>query len=418
MKNIGFACKLIGVPNTNTRTCLLGKADTQTLLQISKHNIDALQNMVDYCNKVHIKLFRISSDIIPLASHPQIKFDWQNALHSELTLLGQKINETGLRVSMHPGQYTVLNSPSEEVVYKAQLDLAYHANFLDALMLNSTHKMVLHIGGVYGNKPDAIERFIKNYQALPDFIKARLVLENDDKSYSIAEVLDICRKVNAPAVFDVFHHSIVPSPAKNTLEWLDMAISTWNTKDGIPKIHYSEQLEGGKAGMHSYTIKASTFSEFYRKLGKRNVDIMLEVKDKNLSALKCIHCTTENLHIKHLQEAWARYKYAVLARNQKHYQVIRQLFTDSHITAIEFYTLCEEALALQENSGNAVNAAQHVFGYFKNKATQAEKNAFDKLLLEVEKGMKKPEALPKKLLALAEKYKEDYLLDSLYLYGV
>ncbi len=80
--------------------------------------------------------------------------------------------------------------------------------------------------------------------------------------------------------------------------------------------------------------------------------------------------------------------------------------------------MCEEALALQENSGNAVNAAQHVFGYFKNKATQAEKNAFDKLLLEVEKGMKKPEALPKKLLALAEKYKEDYLLDSLYLYGV
>lgn len=418
MKNIGFACKLVGVPNTTTRTCLLGKASPQALEEVSKHNIEALGNMVDYCQHAGIKLFRISSDMIPLASHPTVSFDWQKLFTTELAKVGEKIKASGLRVSMHPGQYTVLNSSSEEVVEKAVQDLQYHADFLDLLGVDISHKMILHIGGVYGEKEEAVGRFVKNFRALPQNIQNRLVLENDDKSYSIGDVYKICQTLEAPAVFDVFHHSIVPSNEHSTLEWLALCHKTWQSKDGVQKIHYSEQLADGKAGMHSQTISSQTFYAFYQSLSSEPLDIMLEVKDKNLSAIKCINCVAKNLPTKALHQAWAQYKYAVLAKSQKHYLEIRQLFASEKATALEFYKLCEEALALPENMGNAVNAAEHAWGYFKTCASESEKKSFAKLVQDVQLGKKKAEVLPRKLLVLAEKYQQQYLLDSLYLYGV
>jgi UV DNA damage endonuclease len=161
--------------------------------------------------------------------------------------------------------------------------------FLDSLGLNREHKMVLHIGGVYNNKPEAIARFIANYKELSHSIKQRLVLENDDKSYNIGEVIKIGKQLNAPVVFDNLHNSMNPSKDSKLEEtWIKECNKTWKVKDGRQKIHFSQQDLGKRAGSHSPSIRLDEFIDFYKRIDGANLDIMLEVKDKNISAVNCI----------------------------------------------------------------------------------------------------------------------------------
>jgi UV DNA damage endonuclease len=194
---------------------------------------------------------------------------------------------------MHPGQYTVLNSPNDEVVDRAILDLEYHTKVLDCLRTGSNHKIILHIGGGYNDKQQAMRRFIENYQRLSVGVKQRLVIENDDKLYNIEEVLAIGRKLSIPVVFDNLHHETLGSlTLKSEVEWIEECKTTWSLRDGLQKIHYSQQDMDKKPGAHSASIEPTAFMRFYKALGREDIDIMLEVKDKNLSAIKCIKCIT------------------------------------------------------------------------------------------------------------------------------
>lgn len=289
MINIGFACKLIGYPNLKMRSCVLRNAYEQNLIDISMHNIDVLRSMVDYCNQHDIKLMRISSDIIPFASHAQVGFDWRNILLEQLQAVGELIHKAGLRVSMHPGQYTVLNSPNEHVVDAAIRDITWHANFLESLYTDNAGKIVLHVGGLYGDKASSIARFIHNFARLPKHAKNRLVIENDERNYNIEDVLLISKQLHIPAVFDVLHHGINPPTKNDPVYWIKESAKTWRTNDGVQKIHYSQQKLGAKTGAHSDTIDLDIFLHFYRQISEMTIDIMLEVKDKNISAIKCIN---------------------------------------------------------------------------------------------------------------------------------
>jgi UV DNA damage endonuclease len=245
--------------------------------------------MIDYCASNEIRLMRIGSDIIPFASHQDVVFDWNNLFGSHLVKIGEKIKSIGLRVSMHPGQYTVLNSPHENVVIDSVRDLAWHADFLDTLNVGSSSKIVLHIGGIYKDKSASISRFIDNFSRLPTNIQKRIVLENDEKNYNIEDVLDVCAKLNVPAVLDVFHHELLlPNDNIDLPYWISEAKKTWMPEDGRQKVHYSQQRIDGNRGSHSDTIDTNQFMEFYKKISHLDLDIMLEVKDKNLSVLKCM----------------------------------------------------------------------------------------------------------------------------------
>ena len=116
MIRYGFACKTIGVPGADLSALTLARATPENMLAVCRHNLRALGTMLRYCASARIPLMRISSDIIPLASHPQNTFDWRARLHEEFEALRGVLKQTGIRVSMHPGQYTVLNSPRQEVV--------------------------------------------------------------------------------------------------------------------------------------------------------------------------------------------------------------------------------------------------------------------------------------------------------------
>ena len=416
--SIGYACMIIGIPNTGLSRCIQKNATEENLRRITIDNLSALETIIDYNIKHEIKLFRISSDIIPFGSHPINQIAWWEDYKDIFQRLGEKIKKSDMRVSMHPGQYTVLNAMDPRIVQNAMQDLQYHGSFLDALGMDHTCKLILHIGGVYGDKEAASKTFIDNYNKLPRSIKDRLIIENDDKNYTVQEVLAISKETGAPVVFDNLHHEINPSKAKKTqYEWIKECGETWKKQDGKQKIHYSQKKSGAPLGSHSDTIMFEPFMEFYNGLLDKEIDIMLEVKDKNLSAIKCINIAQQNAKAKELEEEWARYKYFVLSRSASLYQEIREMLKEkNNEVSVIFYELIEQAWLLPEAQGAEVNAAQHIWGYISKDATISERNRYVKLLEAYETNTGSLKALKNHLLKCAQTRKIEYLLNSLYFY--
>lgn len=411
---IGYACLNLGVRQTNFRTCILKNANEDNLVEIIEHNLNSLENIIDYNIKNNIKLFRISSDIIPFGSSPANNLKWWTIFQEKLSAIGDKIKDSDMRVSMHPGQYTVLNSPNKDVVYRAVKDLEYHNIFLDSLNVNRENKIILHIGGIYGDKQSAINRFIENYKLLDSKIKERLVIENDDKCFNIEDVLYISKQLEIPVIFDNLHNDVLAaSKLESDKYWIEEANKTWTKGNGPQKIHYSQQDKSKRAGAHSFTIRLDEFMEFVEELN-HGLDIMLEVKDKNLSAVKCINAI-ENNRIGNLENEWSKYKYNVLESSPNNYNKIRELLKNKKAyPVLDFYRLIENALENEPTTGNAINALQHVWGYFKDQADDKEKRRFEKLLKEYEQRKGKLKSVKNHLNKLAIKYNSEYLLDSLY----
>ena len=415
--SIGYACLVVGVPETNMRKVIKKNATEEKLNEVTLHNLLALEKMIDYNIENDIKLYRISSDVIPFGSSPVNSLPWWDIFKEDFERIGRKIAESGMRVSFHPGQYTVLNSPTEETVARAVEDLEYHNRVLKCLGVNNEHKIVLHIGGVYEDKEVASQRFIDNFQKLDTAIKQRLIIENDDRLYTIEDVLSIAKKIHIPVVYDNLHHAVNPSGNLGSdAEWILEAGKTWKEEDGKQKIHYSQQALDKRSGAHTATIYLTPFMDFYNSLYDQTIDIMLEVKDKNVSAMKCINATRLNPAIKYLEKEWMRYKYLVLEHSPEHYQHIRTLLKEKQTYPVEqFYQLIEESLEEEAQRGNTINAAQHVWGHLKEKVDEKERRAFERKLMAFQEEKTTVQSLKKQLMTLAKKYDERYLLQSLFL---
>ena len=320
-----------------------------------------------------------------------------------------------MRVSMHPGQYTVLNSPDSGVVQRAISDLSYHARFLDALQLDSTHKIILHVGGKYGDTASAISRFASVYRDLDPAITRRLILENDGSIYTIAEVLDLCHTIGTPAIYDNLHNAINPADAtKSDDYWISLCRGTWKPIDGAQKTHYSQQDQSKVRGAHSGTIAIDLFLDYCHGLSGEKPDMMLEVKDKNRSAVKCQLCLgLPNQRL--LETEWGRYKYSVLERSPADYQDIREMLKDKATNhSVLFYQTVERAMKQPENRGRALNALEHVWGYFSDLATPAEAKQYVSRRDAYSNGSLQLEKVKNTLYRLAQKYRQDYLLGSYY----
>ena len=412
---IGYACLCVAVEGTQLKSCTRKTATPEHLLSLAGENFAALSNMVDYNIANQIALYRISSDIVPFGSAEAAQLPWDEVYQDRLDAIATRIADSGMRVSMHPGQYTVLNSPDLAVVRRAVEDLSYHARFLDALHLDATHKIILHVGGKYGDPANAISRLVSVYRDLSPAITRRLVLENDGSIFHIAEVLELCHTIGAPAVYDNLHNAIHPAdPNKSDSFWVSLCRETWRAEDGAQKTHYSQPHLNKTRGAHSETIAIDPFLEYVARLPEPRPDIMLEVKDKNRSAVKCQLCLGEpNQRL--LETEWGRYKYAVLERSSQVYQEIRTRLKDKQgDLAIPFYHLVESSLALPEDRGRAVNALEHVWGYFSGIASVSEQKQYAAFLERYRSGSA---ALPEGkalLYRLAKKYAQDYLLGSYY----
>ena len=414
--SIGYACLVVGVPDTNMSSVIKKNATEEKLMEVIQHNLAAFEKMVDYNIKEGIMLYRISSDLIPFGSSPVNSLPWWELFKEDFERIGKKIINSGMRVSFHPGQYTVLNSPDEGVVERAIEDLRYHNLIMECLEVDYSHKMVLHVGGVYGDKETAMERFVQNFARLDEPIQKRLIIENDDRLYTVEDVLKISQQTGSPVVYDNLHHAInPPEEARDDYYWIHETAKTWKPEDGRQKMHYSQQDPGKRDGAHTKTIYLDTFMDFYRKLEDPTIDIMLEVKDKNISTVKCINATQPERGIGALEKEWARYKYSILERSQPIYQQIRNLLKDKDSYPVEkFYQLIEEALEEEIDKGDAINAAQHVWGYFRDQAELKDVTAFKRNLKKYEEDTATLATLKRQLKRFTNKYDQTYLKHSLY----
>lgn len=284
----------IGYPGTNltldctsAKTFRLASYSEARLVETLEQNLICLQDILRFNVERGLLFFRINSDLVPFASHPICQFDWPNTFRETFAAVGQFIRAHDMRISMHPGQFTLINSPKEDVFERAVADLLYHVTVFDLLGLDTTHKIQIHVGGIYGDKAASIERFVARYAQLSEAVKTRLVIENDERSYSVEDCLAIHQQIGIPIIFDNLHHELL-----NHGEDLYTAFSgtyiTWSARDGLPMTDYSSQDPERRAGGHTQTLDPNAFIAYLDTLKALNFDVMLEIKDKETSAMKAL----------------------------------------------------------------------------------------------------------------------------------
>jgi UV DNA damage endonuclease len=295
---IGYPCINRRIGCTTASTFRLASYSNERFLETVHNNLHCLKRILHFNGDNGLRLFRISSDTIPFASHPICLVDWVETFQGDFTSIGNFIKIQGIRMSMHPDQFTLINSPKDHVMEQSRSELLYHARFLDALKLDYDAKIQIHVGGVYGDKDASIARFVRNYGALSENIKQRLVIENDDRLFSLQDCLAIHRATGIPVLLDILHHNCLNN-GETLQEALQLALSTWQEKDGIPMVDYSVQQEGARRGKHGESINVWDFSAFLGETIGLEFDLMLEIKDKEnsaLTALKIIQQTPIGAH--------------------------------------------------------------------------------------------------------------------------
>jgi len=289
---IGYPCINRSIGCTANSTFRLKSYSEERLIESVKNNLECLQKILEFNKENELLFFRISSDLVPFASHPVCKFNWQDFFERDFKKVGNYIKKNNFRISMHPDQFIVLNSNKEKVVERSVRELEYHCDVLDLMELDKSAKIQLHVGGVYGNKKKAMKRFAENYDKLDQCLKDRLCVENDDRSYSLSDCLELNQMIEIPVIFDTFHHECLNN-GETIKEGIELSQKTWKKEDGILMVDYSSQEIGEREGKHIESIDESLFREFLIETKDMDFDIMLEIKDKEKSALKAVRIIRE-----------------------------------------------------------------------------------------------------------------------------
>lgn len=272
----------------------LEKLKTTTL-----SNLNNLYKILNYNVEQKIHFYRITSALVPLATHPEVTaWNYRAIFKKDFERLGNFIKENNLRVDTHPDQFNVLNSSKPTVVYNSINNLKFHVNLFEDLDY-PLGKMVLHVGSGEGGKDLALNRFIINFEKVPPEIGRRLILENDDKTFTAAETLNLCKSLKLPMVLDV-HHYNCNNIGERLEDLLGEIIATWDKEELPPKFHFSSPKEGALDRKHADFIVAEDFISFIElcKNYHRDIDIMLEAKQKDLALFKLME------DLKRLRKDW------------------------------------------------------------------------------------------------------------------
>ena len=254
-------------------------------------NLKDVLTMMDWNEENGIKVFRLSSEMFPHKSNPRVQdysFDFAKKLLGEI---GEKSKKYNQRLTFHPGQYNVVGSPNETAFNHTLNDLKYHADVLDLMNLDDNSVMVVHGGGMYGDKEATKDRWCENYMKLPENVRRRLVLENCEKCFSIEDCLYVSNKINIPVVFDTHHYDCYckmhPAEYFHPPEYyIPFILQTWKNKGIKPKFHVSEQ-GSGRTGHHSDFIEK--IPNYLLEIPKKynvDIDIMIEAKMKEQAIIK------------------------------------------------------------------------------------------------------------------------------------
>lgn len=309
---LGYACKVMGidVKSSDTR-----RWQNNPHLTVS---LDYVSQILEYTASLNLGMYRLSSDIAPYytdITRPQFGKQLEES-SAQLADIGELARTLNIRLSMHPGQYTVLNSPTDKTYASAVRELEYAAGVFDLMNQPADNKVIVHIGGAYGDKTPALDRWIERYPLLPQFVRNRLIIENDDTIFNVNDALYVSKHTGVPIVFDNLHHRVNPSPQPDgtdldEIDALALCLATWPS-DQLPKIHYSDQKTGtsevrvkGKGvrlqqaavGAHADYVDPEAFTDFAARAASRNLafDVMFEAKAKELAAVRVLEYLRDNV---------------------------------------------------------------------------------------------------------------------------
>lgn len=313
---LGFACTVMGL---DVRAHDTRRWQNNPHLCVSLGNVSKI---IEYAAGLGIRMYRLSTNIAPYytdTTRPQFGRQLEDA-KTQLEEVGALARRLDIRLSMHPGQYTVLNSPTEATYRAAARELQYAADVFDIMGQPPDNKVIIHVGGAYNDRPAAIQRWIERYPLLPQNVRARLVIENDDTIFNVAEALFISRETGVPVVFDNLHNEVNPSlardqglgirdqepeagsPVLGEREALEACLATWPAGQ-MPKIHYSDQriedvqirvkgkglrAQVASKGAHADYIDPERFIQFLERARGLQFDVMFEAKAKELAAVRVL----------------------------------------------------------------------------------------------------------------------------------
>lgn len=281
IERIGYPCVSLLIGRTTNHSCMLRSATPERLRELIQRNLNDLETILHHNLEHNWLLFRIGSSVIPFGSHPVNQLKWWQEFNDQLKRIGSFARTNNMRLSFHPGQYTVLNSPDPQTVSRAVDELAYSARFLDELGVNEANKIVIHLGGIYGEKTAAMKRFVDAVANLHGSIRSRVVIENDERSYAPSDVLTISAQTGLPVVFDNLHYHANPGEGE-LADILKRVFRSWQAVDGIPKVHFSSQAQGGRIGNHAQQADPAEWRDWLARWSAiGNFDLMLEAKGKD-----------------------------------------------------------------------------------------------------------------------------------------
>jgi len=291
--NMGFSSRPKSKRITTNRSMIRRTFKEKGILYASElalQNVKDLNTILDWNLENDIFFYRLSSDILPWASEYKLT---DMPLYGQIRYFARKAGEFAekyhIRLTSHPGPFNKLASPKERVFELTRKDLTVHGELFDMIGLPRSPyaKLNIHVGAAYNNKPFALDNFCRNFERLPDSVKTRLTVENDDKEslYSTKELYDgIYKRIGIPIVFDYHHHRLHPGGLSEK-EALELAISTW-PKNITPVVHYAESRCDE---YNNYKIKPQAHSDRiihpFKDYGHK-LDVMIEAKHKEIALIE------------------------------------------------------------------------------------------------------------------------------------
>jgi UV DNA damage endonuclease len=291
---LGYACICTELRKNDifaSRTVRLATLKSKGLNYVKELALQNLRDMLVILkwNKDNdIYFMRLSSEMFPFASHLEYGYSLDFA-DDLLKQIGTYAKDNNMRLTMHPGQYNVLSSPKESVIVNTISELKHHCDILDRMGMGVDSVMIIHGGGVYGDKQAALKRLEENFLKLPENVRNRLVLENCEISYCVDDLLDISERLEIPIVIDYHHDDIYPS-SKPIQEYFNRVFKVWHNRGIKPKVHVSNSVPGIKeTDSKTARRKHSDYIQYlHRSLLtiKFPIDVMLECKMKEQAILR------------------------------------------------------------------------------------------------------------------------------------
>jgi UV DNA damage endonuclease len=278
MIRLGYPTQNLTIPAGTNRTLRLANLrDKDKVRGLVRENIAGLTTILPWNAARGISLFRMGQAMIPFASHPDFPYDWEEEHGPELRQAGELARELGIRLSMHPGQYIQPGSLKPEVVERSLAELRYVARLFD-LIGGTDSVLVLHMGGAYEDRAATARRFAEVMRPETNVLRY-LALENDERVWSVPEIVKTAGSLGVPAIVDAFHHGL--NPGSLTLEEaLGRSLPTWEARRDRPKLHLSSQDPEKQPGAHAYSVNLVDWYALVGALRGREVDVMVEAKGK------------------------------------------------------------------------------------------------------------------------------------------